>query len=106
MIALLAPLLLLAAEPPAVDLIPSRPSFQGGRRAANVFISPAGEPFRAPPDQPYPVADWFNRADADHDAALSRAEFKADSLAFFDRLDATGLTASAGVVRPLLPSLL
>lgn len=98
MIALLAPLLLLAAEPAAappappkpieVELIPSRPAYIPGRRAANVFISPAGEPFRAPPDEPYPISTWFGHADADHDGAISRAEFKADSLAFFDRLDA------------------
>jgi hypothetical protein len=96
---MIALLLLLAAEPPPippgpppgpppVELIPTRPAYLPGHPAANVFISPAGEPFRAPPDQPYPIAAWFGRADADHDGAISRAEFKADSLAFFDRLDA------------------
>jgi hypothetical protein len=99
MIAILAPLILLAAEPGAaapqpapppvrVDLIPGRPAVIAGVRAANVFISPAGEPFRAPPEEPYPVGAWFSRADADHDGAVNREEFKADSLAFFDRLDA------------------
>jgi hypothetical protein len=92
MIALLAPLLLLVAEPPAeaprIELIPGRAAHESGRRPANVFISPAGEPFRAPPEEPYPVAAWFARADADHDGAISRAELKADSLTFFDRLDA------------------
>lgn len=99
MIALLAPLLLFATEPPPgpsaepprpppeVELIPARPAYLPGHRAANVFISPAGEPFRAPPEEPYPIPAWFNRADADHDGAISRAEFKADSLGFFDRLD-------------------
>lgn len=52
-----------------------------------VFVSPAGEPFRAEMDQPYPVAAWFSRADTDHDGVLTRAEFTADSLAFFDTLD-------------------
>lgn len=52
-----------------------------------IFVSPAGEPFRADLDQPYPVAAWFNRADADHDGALTPAEFSADSLAFFVTLD-------------------
>ncbi len=58
------------------------------RRLPNVFISPAGEPFRAPMDAPYPVATWFARADTNHDGRLSREELRADGLAFFDRLDA------------------
>ena len=66
------------------------PGGRGGppRRLPNVFISPAGEPFRASPGAPYPVVDWFTRSDADHDGKLTRAEFKADALSFFDRLDA------------------
>lgn len=53
-----------------------------------LFISPAGEPFRAAPEDPYPVAVWFNRADSNHDGVLTPSEFSDDSLAFFDRLDA------------------
>lgn len=53
-----------------------------------VFISPAGEPFRAPRDQPYPVSSWFAGADADKDGRLTRPEFINDSLRFFDTLDA------------------
>lgn len=66
------------------------PRGPGGPRGGGkqVFISPAGEPFRADPGQPYPVAAWFAGADADHDGALTRAEFVADSLRFFDRIDA------------------
>lgn len=52
-----------------------------------IFISPAGEPFRAEMDGTYPVAAWFSRADADHDGVLTPVEFTADSLAFFDTLD-------------------
>lgn len=52
-----------------------------------LFISPAGEPFRAPPGAPYPVVDWFNGADANHDGALRRDEFVADSVRFFNVLD-------------------
>lgn len=52
-----------------------------------VFISPAGEPFRAPVGAPYPVADWFELADADHDGVLTSKEFSADAGAFFTRLD-------------------
>jgi hypothetical protein len=53
-----------------------------------IFISPAGEPFRVPLDQPYPVDLWFRQADANADGAITRDELVADSLAFFDKLDA------------------
>jgi hypothetical protein len=52
-----------------------------------IFISPAGEPFRAAPGEPYPVADWFRAADSDHDGRLSQAEFLADAKRWFDGLD-------------------
>ncbi len=70
--------------PPPGDLGergPQRPRMQ-------LFISPAGEPFRAPADAPYPVAAWFAGADANHDGALSRDEFVADAARFFSVLDA------------------
>ncbi len=58
------------------------------RSALNVFISPAGEPFHAGPTDPYPLDQWFARADTNHDGTLSEAEFTADALAFFHRIDA------------------
>ena len=59
-----------------------------GRGGPQLFISPAGEPFRAPPGEPYPVAVWFAGADADHDSRLTREEFVADALRFFAVVDA------------------
>ena len=56
----------------------------------NVFISPCGEPFRAPITDPYPVAVWFKQADKNGDGKLDRTEFKADAAAFFRQLDANG----------------
>ena len=53
----------------------------------NVFISPSGKPFRAETDKPYPVVDWFNAADKDHDGKLTKAEFRADADAYFHELD-------------------
>jgi Ca2+-binding EF-hand superfamily protein len=53
----------------------------------NVFISPSGKPSRADPGKPYPVVDWFNAADKDHDGKLTKAEFRADADAFFHELD-------------------
>jgi len=52
-----------------------------------LFISPAGEPFRAAPGQPYPLPVWFAGADADQDGAISLPEFDKDALRFFDVLD-------------------
>jgi len=53
----------------------------------NLFISPAGEPFLAPADAPYPIVDWFNKADKNHDGKLDADEFRADAEAFFRVLD-------------------
>ncbi len=62
---------------------------EGGHRAKlpNIFISPAGKPYRARPDEPYPVATWFADADANHDGKLTRDEMRADAAAFFRTLD-------------------
>lgn len=46
-----------------------------------------GEPFRAASGQPYPSAAWFAQADRNHDGRVSRAEFGADAVRFFGRLD-------------------
>ncbi|WP_454760451.1 hypothetical protein [Caulobacter segnis] len=59
----------------------------GPMRGPQLFISPAGEPFRAPPGAPYPVKAWFDGADANHDSTISRDEFVADALRFFAVVD-------------------
>lgn len=58
-----------------------------GPPRAQLFISPAGKPFRAAPGQPYPVAAWFAEADRDRDGTLTRDEFRLDSEAWFRVLD-------------------
>lgn len=58
--------------------------------AAQIFIAPSGEPFRAPPGAPYPVAEWFTGADADRDGRLTHTEFAADAGRFFRSLDTNG----------------
>lgn len=74
-------LALIAALAATPVLAQPRPDLQ-------IFISPAGEPFRTTLDQPYPVDQWFKQADANADGAITRDELIADSLAFFDKLDA------------------
>lgn len=63
------------------------PPHEGPMRGPQLFISPAGEPFRALPGAPYPVKAWFDGADANHDGAMSRDEFVADALRFFAIVD-------------------
>jgi hypothetical protein len=55
--------------------------------AQQIFFSPFGEPFRAPPEAAYPVTQWFAKADANGDGAIDAQEFAADGRAFFVLLD-------------------
>lgn len=71
----------------AAALIAAGPALAQPAPPQGLFISPAGEPFRAGPGEAYPSAKWFAGADADHDGGLTPAEFDADALRFFDALD-------------------
>ena len=53
----------------------------------NLFISPCGEPFEAPKNAPYPIVNWFNGADANHDGKLDITEMRDDAARFFQFLD-------------------
>jgi len=72
----------------------------GPPKAPGLFVSPFGEPFRSEPGEPYPVAAWFAGADADHDGKLTRTEFMADGVRWFDLLDANtdGVIGQAEIV--------
>ena len=95
--ALTALSLTLALAACASDEPEARPARQGERSAAgegahrvphaSLFISPMGQPFRAEPGEPYPVARWFAQADRNGDGRIDRAEFRADAEAFFKTLD-------------------
>ncbi|MDB5708631.1 MAG: EF-hand protein [Sphingomonas bacterium] len=63
--------------------LPQAPRAMPGR----LFISPAGEPFRAPVDAPYPLATWFAGADHNHDGKIDLTEMTWDFDRFFDSLD-------------------
>jgi len=71
----------------ASDAPPPPGQGPGARNLPNLFISPAGKPYRAPRDAPYPSARWFAAADANHDGRLTQEEFRADAAAFFKELD-------------------
>jgi EF hand domain-containing protein len=51
------------------------------------FISPMGEPYRARTRDDDTLADWFHKADRDHDGALTAAEMQVDAERFFATLD-------------------
>lgn len=65
---------------------PRREFRHRGPQPGGLFISPSGEPFRGGDG----LAAWFAGADADHDGAVTLAEFAADALRFFKRLDVNG----------------
>lgn len=64
-----------------------RPGTPEAAGFTQLFISPAGEPYRARPGEPYPVVLWFKQADTNHDGVLTLEEFRADHLGFFTALD-------------------
>lgn len=72
-----------AHERPRFRGPPGRAMGEGAPPRARLFISPMGEPFRGE----QPAEAWFQGADADHDGALSEAEFSADAARFFAVLD-------------------
>ncbi len=79
-----------ATERPRERFHHRRPDGEGDRPAggrAQLFISPAGQPFRAAAGDAYPVAQWFAAADADHDGELTRDELRRDAAAFFHEID-------------------
>ncbi len=80
----------LASGALALAAAPLRPALAAADDLPNVFFSPHGQPFRAPPGAPYPVVDWFAQADKNGDGKLTLQEFVADAGAFFDLLDLDG----------------
>ncbi|MDB5676545.1 MAG: EF-hand protein [Sphingomonas bacterium] len=82
------PRLMGNGAPPAVlsgglPPLPQAPRAVIGR----LFISPAGEPFRAPVDATYPLATWFAGADHNHDGKIDLTEMTWDFDRFFDSID-------------------
>jgi hypothetical protein len=65
-----------------------------------VFISPAGEPYRAQ-GETSALAVWFAKADADHDGFVDAREMAADHMRFFHELDQNhdGVIAGPEVTR-------
>ncbi len=88
--------LALAAAAVSMAVAPTLAQAQEPPRGGQLFISPSGQPFRAPAGAPYPVAQWFAQADKRGDGKVDRAEFRADAEAFFHLLDKNG----DGVIDP------
>jgi Ca2+-binding EF-hand superfamily protein len=63
------------------------PASAARKDVANIFFSPSGEPFHGGDKDPYAVALWFAKADANKDGAISKAEFRADAMRFFTVID-------------------
>ncbi|MEO9132221.1 MAG: EF-hand domain-containing protein [Sphingomonas sp.] len=73
-----------SAPPVPLPPAPAASQVPDGREGSRLFISPMGEPFRADRDPQY---IWFDRADTNHDGALSRDEFDKDAARWFAVLD-------------------
>jgi hypothetical protein len=73
---------------PEQQLRSLRPKPGGGEllKPVRLFISPSGEPFRGEDG----LGAWIAQADADHDGAISLAEFRADAQRAFKLLDTNG----------------
>jgi hypothetical protein len=56
----------------------------------SLFLSPCGEPFWADKSEAYPIVNWFNGADANHDGKLDIDEMRNDAARFFQMLDQNG----------------
>ena len=77
---------LMLAAPTAAQVTPKTPITVTGHQWAP-FISPMGEPFRARTATDNTLADWFDKADRNHDGVLTQEEMIADAERFFATLD-------------------
>jgi hypothetical protein len=86
---LLLPAAAIAQDAPPRTLAGALPPPPPVGRAVvgRLFISPSGEPFRAPVDATYPLATWFAGADHNHDGKIDLTEMTWDFDRFFDSLD-------------------
>lgn len=82
-----AMLLLTVIASPAVAQVTSKAPITVTGHQWAPFISPMGEPFRAHTPTDDTLADWFNKADRDHDGVLTADEMVADAERFFATLD-------------------
>jgi hypothetical protein len=86
---LLLPILASVVGAPTAAPAPTRPAndIVVTGHAWAPFISPMGEPFRAHSPTDDTLADWFAKADRNHDGSLTVDEMQADADRFFALLD-------------------
>lgn len=82
---LLASLIAVAPHYPAAAADRIEKTVGGG--PANIFVSPAGKPYRGKPGDSYAVGLWYRDADGDADGRLTAKEFVKDALDHFAVLD-------------------
>ncbi len=75
------------ALPPALANHHLAAPVAGPHRARRLFISPMGEPFRSTSRDDDTLADWFEKADKNHDGRLTIEEMQQDAERFFAILD-------------------
>lgn len=81
---LLASLALMMAGGSGMQAAPAGADEPARNIGRYLFISPMGEPFRSDHE---PQDVWFDQADANHDGALTLAEFRKDAMRWFAVLD-------------------
>ena len=81
---ILLPFAAALAQPAVAVAIPQVP--RAARHSRRLFVSPMGEPFAAGPGGDA-LADWFAKADRNHDGMITRDEMQADAERFFATLD-------------------
>jgi len=83
---MLLPALMLLLSAAAAPPVASPSANAGGHRFGRLFISPMGEPFSAERGGDA-LADWFHRADRNHDGQITIEEMRQDAERFFAILD-------------------
>ena len=84
LLTILIPFAAAVAQPAVAAATPQVP--RAARHSRRLFVSPMGEPFAAGQGGDA-LANWFDKADGNHDGMITRDEMQADAERFFASLD-------------------